>query len=356
MKKKRKAIKTKNKVIGIKDIAEHAQVSIGPVDRVLHNRGGVSEATRQRILKAIEELGYKPNILASRLKSGKVYTFAVLIPKATKKIPFWQQHQEGFDRALKELEQYGIQIEVFHFYQNKEQSFKQAVDKAIAGNFDGFLIVPIFRKESDRLILHCKDQGIPVIFFDSNLQEVDALSFIGQHSHDSGKLAADILHHCLDPEEELLVVRIVEKEDNHSHFLARERGFNNFFRHQNRIIHHYAAENLNDKALKAALVHFINTHNRVKGIFVSNAIHKVASIFEEEGIHNVKLIGYDLIEENVAYLKKGVINFLINQKPQYQAYLGIKLLYEYLVLKRPIEKSYFMPLDILMKTNIDYYR
>ena len=41
--------------IRIKDIAEIASVSIGTVDRVIHNRGEVSEVTREKILKLLQE-------------------------------------------------------------------------------------------------------------------------------------------------------------------------------------------------------------------------------------------------------------------------------------------------------------
>jgi LacI family transcriptional regulator len=53
--------------IRIKDIAEKASVSIGTVDRVLHNRGEVAEETRQQVLNIIAKLGYTPNLLAKSL-------------------------------------------------------------------------------------------------------------------------------------------------------------------------------------------------------------------------------------------------------------------------------------------------
>ena len=45
----------------IKDVAIAAGVSPGTVDRVLHNRGKVSEAKRKKVLKAIEKLDYTPS-------------------------------------------------------------------------------------------------------------------------------------------------------------------------------------------------------------------------------------------------------------------------------------------------------
>lgn len=57
----------------VKDVARIAGVSIGTVDRVLHDRGEVSQKSKERVLKVIEEIGYKPNIYASMLASNKEY-------------------------------------------------------------------------------------------------------------------------------------------------------------------------------------------------------------------------------------------------------------------------------------------
>ncbi len=69
--------------IRIKDVAERAGVSVGTVDRVLHQRGEVSPETREIVLKIIDELEYSPNLLASTLASSRTHNIAVLIPAAT---------------------------------------------------------------------------------------------------------------------------------------------------------------------------------------------------------------------------------------------------------------------------------
>ena len=55
------------KRITVKDIATLAGVSKGTVDRVLHNRGEVSEASREKVMKIARQIGYKPNVHASLL-------------------------------------------------------------------------------------------------------------------------------------------------------------------------------------------------------------------------------------------------------------------------------------------------
>lgn len=57
--------------IRIKDIARLADVSVGTVDRVIHGRSGVSEASKKRVEEILKQLDYQPNMYASALASNK---------------------------------------------------------------------------------------------------------------------------------------------------------------------------------------------------------------------------------------------------------------------------------------------
>ena len=67
-------------IVRIKDIAEKANVSVGTVDRVIHNRGRVSEEARQKVLQTLQELDYQPNLIARTLGANRSYRIAALIP------------------------------------------------------------------------------------------------------------------------------------------------------------------------------------------------------------------------------------------------------------------------------------
>lgn len=85
--------------IRIKDIARLANVSVGTVDRVLHGRSGVSEASRKRVEEILKQLDYQPNMYASALASNKKYTFACLLPKHLEG-EYWTDVQRGFGKRL----------------------------------------------------------------------------------------------------------------------------------------------------------------------------------------------------------------------------------------------------------------
>lgn len=67
----------------IKDVAQQANVSIATVSRILNNQTGYSEATKQKVLKVIEDLGFHPNAIARGLVNKKTKTIGVLLPDVT---------------------------------------------------------------------------------------------------------------------------------------------------------------------------------------------------------------------------------------------------------------------------------
>ena len=76
--------KKSEELVGVKEIARRAKVSIATVDRVLHDRQGVSLKTKEKIQQIIKELNYQPNIVARALASRKKLKFAILIPASSR--------------------------------------------------------------------------------------------------------------------------------------------------------------------------------------------------------------------------------------------------------------------------------
>jgi DNA-binding LacI/PurR family transcriptional regulator len=76
--------------VTMQDVAKLANVSQSTVSRVLSGVSGpiaISEETRQHVLKAVEQLGYQPNVHASSLRGQKTYMIAIMIADITN--PFY---------------------------------------------------------------------------------------------------------------------------------------------------------------------------------------------------------------------------------------------------------------------------
>jgi LacI family transcriptional regulator len=86
-------------VVTIKDVAKRAQVSIGTASQVLTNKPTVTEENRQRVLQAVEELGYQPNLIAQSLVTGHSRTFDVVA--VTLENPALMKMVSGIDRECR---------------------------------------------------------------------------------------------------------------------------------------------------------------------------------------------------------------------------------------------------------------
>ena len=64
----------------IREVADMAGVSVATVSRTLQQPDRVSPKTRVRVQEAIDHLGYKPNLMAVKFRSGKTQVLVALVP------------------------------------------------------------------------------------------------------------------------------------------------------------------------------------------------------------------------------------------------------------------------------------
>ena len=108
--------------IRIKDIAKMADVSVGTVDRVIHGRSGVSEASRKRVEEILEKLNYQPNMYASALASNKKYAFACLLPQHEAG-EYWTEVESGIHEALTTYSDFNITVKLRYYDPYDYRSF-----------------------------------------------------------------------------------------------------------------------------------------------------------------------------------------------------------------------------------------
>lgn len=107
-------------MVTIKDVARRANVSISTVSRVLNNTNhAVSSETKERVLEAIEELGFYPNAMARGLHLNKTKTIGLIIQDISN--PYYPSIVRGVEDAAQELEYTVILANV---YRSKERTIK----------------------------------------------------------------------------------------------------------------------------------------------------------------------------------------------------------------------------------------
>lgn len=347
--------------IGIKDIALKAGVSKGTVDRVLHNRGNVSPGARAKVIAAMKELDYQPNIIASALASKKSWKIAVLIPDSQKD-PFWEQPKIGILKAEKSLRDYKVVIDFYPFRDADRKHFLQQGEEILEKEYHAVLISPSFYKEGQTILKKFEEQKLPYIQINTflNRESEYFLAYIGQDSYTSGLLAAKLLNFGINEGACAMILHLEKEAYNAKHLTDKEKGFNDFFSHNKKrkieIIRGSFGDIFDKNGLHKYIEEMLIEHPNIQGIFVttSKAFH-IVSILKELGKTDIKLVGFDLIEENLAPLYDDKIHFLINQNPQKQGFLGIMNAFNHLVLKKEIKHVQLLPLDVVMKENVQYY-
>lgn len=342
-------------MITIKEIAKRAKVSIGTVDRVLHNRGRVATKTTEQIKEIIERTGYKPNLNARSLSLKRVLSLAVLMPLPNQDDGYWMRPKTGILNAGKELAPYNVKIRIFHYNKYVESSFRERFNEMLSTEPDGIIMAPVISDSADSLIQYIPNDT-PYLFFDGNLEQSNSICYIGQNSYDSGVLAGELMKMII---QESAAIAAIQPLANDYHIAQRIQGFCHSIRSsRNHPLSVYTPEKGGDAvSFRRILKQAFSENDRIQGLFVSNAAcHYVADYLNEKSLKEVKLIGYDLVKKNIEHLQNGVIDFLICQRPEKQGFDSIHILYRYLAFGERTDSQIFMPLDIITRTNLTYYQ
>ena len=335
-----------------------AGVSAGTVDRVLHNRGDVSKSSIDKVQKVLDEIDYHPNMYAIGLAAKKRYTIVCLIPYYIES-DYWHSIASGIERASEEFQPLNVNIQFIHYKHGSESSYQKACSQLHEMQMDAVLIAPIYKETTLSLLTVLDKLQIPYAFIDHNIRDTNALIYIGQDSYESGYIAAKILMNDYTDKKE--IVLFLNNSRNYQAELQIQRrldGFMSYISTQcDKVIIHDVILNKEDPAGNEKILDtFFDTHPNVTlGAIFNSRVYQIGEYFQKTGRKLKSLVGYDLLNRNIDLLKSGEVKYLIGQRPMLQGYYGIKTLSEYIILKKTVHPIKYMPIDILMKENIDYY-
>lgn len=345
--------------IRIKDIARLANVSVGTVDRVIHGRSGVSETSRIRVEKILKQLDYHPNMYASALASNKKYTFACLLPQHSKG-EYWTDVEKGINEALVNYSDFNISAKITYYDPYDYNSFVTTSNAIVEEEPDGVLFAPTIPQYTELFTQKLAEKDIPFIYIDSLINSnMPPLAFFGQNSCQSGYFAARMLMLLAGDDDKIVIFRKINEGIIGSNQQEnREIGFRQYMEK-----HHPACTilELNLHAKRPSednqmLDDFFRQYPTVSnGITFNSKVYTIGEYLLNRNKKHFNLIGYDLLERNVACLKQGSISFLIAQQPEAQGFSGIKALCDFLIFKKEITPVNYMPIDLLSTENIDFY-
>lgn len=177
--------------VTIKDVAALAGVSPSTVSRTCKNNPSISEETKERVRKAMAELGYEPNFQASNLASQNSRTIGIILPASAKEV----YENSFYLEAIQGISHYcnGRQYMTTIVTGQDEAEILDAVrSMSRSGKVDGFII--LYSKKDDPIIDYLFNEGLLYILIGKATQYTNQTIYIDNDNLLAGREAAEYLY------------------------------------------------------------------------------------------------------------------------------------------------------------------
>jgi len=336
-------------------IADIAQVSRGTVDRALHGRGGINEATRQRILKIAKQIGYKPNLAARALSANRATAkIGVCIPREIHF--FYDQLWNGVLEEEERVSQSGVEF-INRPIQSLGKGDAKVFQELMASGVDGIILTAGNPKKLIPLIDKAETKGIRVVCVDTDASESRRSSVVYVEPYLSGCVAGELLGKLVPPGSKVAVEAGMLMAEDHR---RKAEGFSETF----------PKHCLGGQVAAVIEGHEDEEESFQKTLGLLRRIPELAGIYDNtvnclpvcralgagklEG--KVKLITTDLFLEMSPYFKKGTISASIYHQPYRQGQIAVRLLVDNLISKVKFPPTVRLSPAVVMLSNLHLFR
>ena len=348
--------------VTIKDISKELGISAVSVHRALRGKEGISDELRSKIIETANEMGYVENYAAASIKR-KTQRVAVVLPKDKweKKIYFdylWL----GINKGADELK--GLNIEISPFVcDNEEMQLEQLkeIAKMGPGEYGGVITIS-FTRAAEVLMqfqsMLARDMKVLVI--DDHIEIPEGLISIPPREVQVGKVAAELAGLITSDKGRLLVScgrtdsKIHEgrlesfcnyiKENKPGLTIDLITGYTRNMDHRGELYKN-ACEAL-DKYSDICLMYALTSHDN----------RAFVEALEKQGKNkNVAIIGTDLNEETLEFLKQKKMSAVIDQNPYEKGYMAFKIMVDCLIKNISVPDVIPCRIDIALENNADLY-
>jgi LacI family transcriptional regulator len=344
----------KNGRSGIPRIAELAKVSIGTVDRALHGRPGINEQTRQHVLKIAEKIGYKPNLAARTLVTGKRIRIGICVPR--KIAYFYNELWAGIHEEVRSYSESGIHFAeplVPELGKGDRAAFQKLVDDGVLG----IILTPGDPESMNPLIDGAEKSGIRVVCVSTDAPQSKRSSIVCVDPYLNGQTAGELMANFLPAGSKAAIITGMLKTVDHR---KKSEGFAASFEEGNsgrRVVATIEAHEHEQESFQRTK-DLLREVTDLAGIYVNtvNCLPVCRALKATGRAGKVRLITTDLFQEMVPYFSSGVIAASMYQLPFQQGRLAVKSLSEHLLRGIELERAQFLNPTIVLRSNLGLYR
>ena len=179
-----------NSKVSIYDIAKYLGLSVATVSYVINGVDKVSSKTKERVLAAIDELGYVPNYTARALSTGKSHLIGILLPLEDASIAFLQN--PFYSEFIGGLEK-GIQGYNYDLVIGASKSVDNFKDWIQSRDLDALIVIG---SNSDKMLQELKDINVPIVLIDDHRDNLEGFNNVKSDDFKGMYLATKYLIDC----------------------------------------------------------------------------------------------------------------------------------------------------------------
>ena len=321
--------------ITLKQIADMAGVHKSTVDKVIHNRPGVSDTKRQQIRALLQEHGYESNPLAKALNyQKKKMTIGVVLPlvNATPDL------RRGIELVRQDFNSFNIEIDYRTIdYGNVDAQVSCLRDFRLAG-VAGVVVSPM---ESEAVLAELNalhEANIPVVVVHSDLANAPCLCFVGQDMQQAGQVAARMLHLLTDSGK---IGVVTSRHKLHSVEL-REQAFADYISHYPELTIADTIDTQESPDVAYAQTQaMLRRHADLNALFITcGCVTDVCRAVRDAALPvQPSIVCFERYPEIMELLRQGEITCTISGDLQEQGRLAMRFLFEYIIYDRTPECS-----------------
>jgi DNA-binding LacI/PurR family transcriptional regulator len=176
--------------ITIKDVAKAANVAPSTVSRVIANNPRISEKTKKRIRKVMDELGYHPNFNARSLANQSTKAIGLVMPSSASKAllnPFFPEVIRGIS-SFAHVKDYCLYMTTG---ETEEEIFRDVVKMVQGKRVDGIIV--LYSRQDDAVINYLVQQEFPFVLIGKPSDGMENITYIDNDNYKAAREVTDYL-------------------------------------------------------------------------------------------------------------------------------------------------------------------
>jgi LacI family transcriptional regulator len=304
--------------VTLTDVAKRAHVGPATVDRVINERGNVSEAAQRRVVEAARELG-----LRRTLPDGYRRHIRIEVVMARPELPLISRMHEEFIRLAR-----GLSGSVtIHRTILKEETPERLSSALRNTTCDGVIVYAPDHPTINETIAALKERGVHVVTMISDLSNSCRLAYAGLDHYKAGRTAGYLMQNTVRIAGPLVILCNHLGFEGHA---KRVKGFIDCFRETNGDLTVAAIIAGRDERERSEVLlrETFTGQKDVVGIYNVGAANRGVAAAIRANILNRRpvFIGHELTQFTASLLREKIMSFTIDQAPELQAQFAVEVL------------------------------